>query len=67
MNELIQHLHNLASQLQEYKVVREVESIPMKGYFPFSIQHSKGQPAQFFVNATSQKHAEDMVDEWLNS
>jgi hypothetical protein len=62
MNELTEHLKN-----QEYCVVREVESIPMKGYFPFSIQHSKGKPAQFFVHALSQEHAEEMVDEWLEN
>ena len=56
-----------AKQLQEFRVVRNVESIPMKGYFPFSIQHIKGQPAEFLVNAVSQEHAEEMVDEWLKS
>lgn len=61
MNELTEHLKN-----QEYCVEREVENIPMKGYFPFSIQHTRGQPAKFFVNAVSQEHAEEMVDEWLN-
>jgi hypothetical protein len=67
MNELTSHLTDLAKQLQTFTVVREITSIPANGYFPFAIQHSKGQPAQFFVDAVSQTHAEEMVDEWLNS
>lgn len=62
MNVLTEHLQN-----QEYCVIRDVESIPMKGYFPFSIQHCKGEPARFFVTAVSQEHADEMVDEWLKN
>lgn len=63
--DITDNLIQRAKNLQEFTVFRNLETIPLKGVIPFSIQHTVGYPVEFTVPAISQDEAEQRVDMWL--
>lgn len=54
-----------ARNLQEFTVLRDIESIPFSGEFRYTVSHRHGEPARILVHAISQIEAEARVDAWI--
>ncbi len=65
LNRAVENIIDRARNLQEFTVLRDIESVPFSGEFKYTVRHRQGEPARILVHAISQAEAESRVDEWL--